>query len=188
MNLLDYIIIITLIYLIVKGILRGFIREFFSFAGIVLGIWLGNLFQPQMTDFFRSYLPSSQYLPVIGFAVLFAAILGLCNIIGWIIKLLFKKALMGWMDSRVLGACLGFVKGIIITYIAIIIVTFFIPAKTPLIAESKLTPWIIKSYQSMVSLISPGHYQKWKRKIVGEQKKIGEIVSEKIKDMVNNNE
>jgi membrane protein required for colicin V production len=182
MNLLDYIIIIAMIYLIVKGVLRGFIREIFSLAGIVLGIWLANLFQPQVTEFLKPFLPFPRYLPLISIAGLFFCILILCNIMGWAIKLLFKKTLLGGVD-RMLGACLAVAKGVFLTYIVLVMLTFFIPTQTPLIAGSKLAPWIIKSYQSMISLISPDHYQNWKRKIVGEQKKIGEIVSETIKDI-----
>jgi membrane protein required for colicin V production len=187
MNLLDYIIIILMTFLIVRGILRGLIKEIFSLAGIVLGIWLAILFQPQATDFLRSYLPDGKYLPLLSIAALFAAIFISSNIIGWTVKLLFEKAFLGWLD-RALGACLAVAKGIVITYIAIVILTFFVPAKTPLIAGSTLAPWIIRSYQSMVNLISPDHYRDWKKKILGEKNKVGAIVNDKLKDKVKNNE
>ena len=179
MNILDYIIIIAMIYLIVKGILRGFIREISSLAGIILGIWLGNLFQPRVTELLRPYLPFTENIPLISFALIFVAIILLFNLLGWIIRLLFKKVFLGWLD-RSLGASLAITKGIIITYLVIVMLTFFIPTQTPLIAGSKLAPWIIRSYQTMINFISPDHDQNWKRKIVGEQKKIREIISEKI--------
>ena len=187
MNLLDYIIIITMIFLLIKGILRGFIREISSLAGIILGIWLGNLFQPGMTEILKAYLPFTEYLPLISFAVLFAAILILCNILGWAIKLLFKKAFLGWAD-RLLGACLAIAKGVIIIYLVIVMLTFFIPAKTPLIAGSKLAPWVIGSYQSLAGLVSPDHYQRWKKRIISEKRKVDKILSENIKDVPKKNE
>jgi membrane protein required for colicin V production len=187
MNLLDIIIIVTMTFLVVKGIMRGFIREIASLAGVILGIWLANLFQPQMTDFLKSYLPSNQFLPLISFAVIFVSILVLCNLLGWTLKLLFKKAFLGWVD-RSLGACLAITKGVIITYLVIVILTFFLPAKTPLIAQSKLAPFIIKSYQSMISLISPDHYRNLKRKIMGEKKEKGKIISEKIEELIKKDE
>src|SRR4030065_484393 len=111
MNLLDYIIIIGMIYLIVKGIMLGFIREICSLAGIVLGIFL------------------------------------------------------------------AIVKGVIIIYLIIIILTFYIFPSEPLMAESKLSPWVIRSYQNMIRVISPDSYQNLKKKIIGERKKTGEIKS-----------
>ena len=183
MNLLDYIIIIAMIYLVIKGIMRGFIREISSLAGIILGIWLGNLFHPQVAGFLRPYLSAvgNPLLIIISFGAIFACVVILCNLLGWAIKLLFKKALLGWFD-RTLGALIAMGKGVIIAYVLIILLTFFIPSRTPLISESILAPWIIRSYQSIVSLISPDHYKKWKQKLLGEKEKIKGTISEKIKD------
>jgi hypothetical protein len=61
--------------------------------------------------------------------------------------------------------------------------TFFLPGKTPLIAESKLSKLIIDSYQSMIRLVSPSHYQNLKKKIEEKTEEVGEVVSEKIEDL-----
>ena len=182
MNLLDYIIIIIMIFLIIRGVLRGFVREIFALAGIVLGIWLGILFQPQVTRLLQSYLPNVQYLPLISTAILFIAIFISCNIMGLIIKFLFKKAFLGGLD-RVLGALLAVTKGVFIIYILLIILTFFLPPRTPIIAGSRLAPWIIKSYQSVVGLISPDYYSNLKRKISKEKDKTGRIAPQIPKNM-----
>jgi membrane protein required for colicin V production len=187
MNLLDYIIIIAMVYLLVKGAMRGIIREICSLIGVILGICLGNIFQPRVADLLRPSLPSTGYLPLISFAVIFAVILILCNLIGWAINLSSKKVFLGWLD-RTLGAFLAIIKGVIVTYLVIVMLTFFIPTQTPLIGGSKLAPWIIRSYQSMISIISPDHYKNWKKRIVGEQKKTGEIVSGENKDMAEHHE
>jgi len=182
MNLLDYIIIIAIVYLIVKGILRGFVREIASLAGIVIGIILAYVYLPDLTRFLKQYLPSTQFLPFVSFAVIFAIVLVIFNLIGWGLMKSLKKAFLGWFDKS-LGACLAVLKGIIVIYVALILLTFFLPAKTPLIAGSVLAPWVIKSYQSMSKVISPDFYETCKRKIVGEIKKIDKIHSEKIKDI-----
>lgn len=168
MNLLDYIIIILMSFLIIRGILRGFAREIFSLAGIILGIWLAVLYQPRATEMLRNYLPDGKYLPLLSIAVLFTIIFVSSNIVGWALSLLFKKVLLRWLD-RLLGAGFAVVKGIVITYIAIVVLTFFVPAKTPLIAGSTLAPWIIRSYQSMAGLISPDYYRDLKEKIFGRE-------------------
>ncbi len=182
MNLLDIIIIATLVFLILKGILRGFIREIVSLGGVVLGIWLAKLFEPQMTDHLKSYLPFFDSLPLISFAIIFISVLIVSNVLGWFIKLSFKQLHFGLAD-RTFGAALAAVKGVIIVYLAIVLITFFAPAKTPLIAESKLAPLINVSYQSMIRIISPDHYEKWKKKVMEKKKEMGEIMSEKIEDL-----
>jgi membrane protein required for colicin V production len=187
MNFLDYIIIIGMIYLIVKGIMLGFIREICSLAGVVLGIFLGNLLQPWVTGLLRPSLPSVEFLSLISFGLIFAVILILFNLIGWIISLSAKKIFLGWLD-RTLGVFLAIVKGVIITYLVIVILTFYIFPGEPLMAESKLSPWVIRSYQNMIKVISPDSYQNLKKKIIGERKKTGEIKSGKDKDIAQRHE
>ena len=166
MNLLDLIIIATMIFLVVRGIFRGFFMEVGSLAGVILGVWLANHYQPQMTDYLKTYLPAGIFLPMISFAVIFVVVLVSCNLLGWSLKIIMKKAFFGWAD-RTLGAGLAVLKGIIITYLVIVLLTFFVPSKTPLIAQSTLAPMVVTSYQSMISVISPSFYQRWKRKFLG---------------------
>jgi len=180
MNLLDVIIIACMVFLIVRGIFRGFIREVGSLAGVILGIWLASLYQPQMTDFLKPFLPTGKFLPLISFALIFLGILVFCNVVGWLLKKLVKKIFLGWAD-RTLGAALAVLKGVIITYFAIVLLTFFVPSKSNIIAESRLAPIIINSYQSIVGLLSPGAYQNLKKKFVGQKERIEQTLSEKIK-------
>jgi membrane protein required for colicin V production len=185
MNLLDIVIICVMVLLIVKGLLRGFIRETASLAGVVLGILLGHHFQPELSAHLKSYLPQTSLLPVISFSVIFGFVLISCNLLGYLVKLVFEKSFLGWLD-RTLGLGLAVTKGVILTYLGIVLLTFFVPAKTPLIARSKLAPWIVVSYQSMVRLISPEHYERWKMTLLGEIPPGGRIVSEGVEEIVKN--
>ena len=181
MNILDYIILIPLLYLTIKGVIRGFIREVSSLAGIILGIWLGNLYQPEVSGLLYKFLPGTRFIPLISLSLIFIVVLILCNLAGWGLKLLFKKVFLGWFD-RLMGGVFAVIKTIFLAYVAIIILTFYVPTKSPLIAESVLAPWIIKSYQSIIGLVSPDQYNNWKKKILGKTGKINSIIFEKGKN------
>ena len=73
-------------------------------------------------------------------------------------------------ENDFLGVGLAVLKGIIVSYFGIVLITFLVPSKSPLIAESKLAPFIVSSYQTMVSVISPGSYEKWKNKLLMESR------------------
>ena len=182
MNLLDVIIIAAMAFFVIRGIFRGFFREIASIAGIIIGILLANHYQPQMTTYLKAYMPAGKYLPLISFAVIFLVIFVACNLAGWCLKTISKKASLGWAD-RTLGIGLAILKGVIITYLVIVLLTFFVPSKTPLIAESKLTPLIVTSYQSMVGVVSPGSYERWKRKFFKEKKVQDERVSQNLQGL-----
>jgi membrane protein required for colicin V production len=165
MNLLDVLIVSTLVFFVVKGLIRGFVREIASLAGVVLGIVIASRYQADVTEIIKQFLNPGPYLPLISFVVVFAVVLVGCNLLGWLIRLALRKAPLGWMD-RVLGLCFALLKGVVVTYLVIVILTFFLPSGTPLIARSKVGPWIVISYQSMVGLISSDHYERWKKRFV----------------------
>jgi membrane protein required for colicin V production len=91
MNILDYIILVPLLYLTIKGIIRGLIREVASLAGIVLGIWLGNIYQPEVTGILSRYLPETRFMPLVSLALVFILVLILCNLAGLGIRLILKR-------------------------------------------------------------------------------------------------
>jgi membrane protein required for colicin V production len=177
MNILDILIICAMVFLAVQGIMRGFLREIASLAGVVFGILLGSYFQPQMAERLRAHLPDSTYLPLVSFALIFAVVLIFFNVIGYAASHIFKKAFLGWVD-RALGLWLALTKGVIVTYLAIVLLTFFLPARAPLVAQSRLGPWIIVSYQSMIRFISPDRYERWKSWILGKEGKTVQRVPE----------
>ena len=167
MNILDILILCTMVLFLVQGIFRGFLRESASLAGVVLGIFLGSRFQPQATALLKAHVPDFSYLPVVSFVLIFALVLIASNALGYALSHLFRKAFLGWVD-RGLGVWLALAKAVVLTYLGIVLLMFFLPAKAPLVANSRLAPWIIVSYQSMIGLISPEQYEKWKTRIFGE--------------------
>lgn len=166
MNPLDVIIVAAMVFFIVRAVFRGFFREVGSLAGIVLGIWLGAVYHPQVTAYLKQYVPAGKMLPLISFALVFALVVVLCNLAGWGLKTVMKKLLFGWAD-RGLGVGLAILKGILLAYLIIVLLTFYVPSQAPLIAESKLAPLIIRSYDSIIGFKSPAAYQDWKRKFLG---------------------
>ena len=170
MNILDIFILCTLVFFVVQGIFRGFLREIASLAGVVLGIFLGSRFQPEATALLKAHVLDFHYLPVVSFVLIFAMVLVASNILGYTMSFFFRKAFLGWVD-RGLGVWLALTKGVIFTYLIIVLLTFFLPAKAPLVANSRLAPWVVLSYQSMLRLISPEQYEKWKSRILGNEEK-----------------
>jgi membrane protein required for colicin V production len=181
MNILDYIILVPLLYLTIKGIMRGLIKEIASLAGIILGIWLGMVYQPDVTEIIRHYLPDTKFIPIISIALIFVLMVIICNLAGWGIRLVFKKVLLGWFD-RLMGGLFAVIKTVFLAYVVIVLITFYMPQNAPLISESVLAPWIIKSYQTIINVVSPDHYNKWKKKIIGQTGKINSIIFEKDKN------
>ena len=184
MALLDIIAIVIMAFLILKGIFRGFIQEIASFVGLVMGIWMAYMFYPQMAEFLKAHhVPSGPFLSSLSFVVILTLVALVCSLLGWLLKFLFRKFALGWVD-RVLGAGFAAVKGGIFIYVVIVLLTLRLSAQTPLIAESKTAQWVISSSQYLFHFISLDHYEAWKEKITEKAEEITEVLSEKIEDVV----
>ena len=177
MNILDFIIVGVIAFFVIRGIFRGFFREISSLAGIIFGFLIGNHYHPQMATLIRPYIPLEKSLSLISFIILFFLVFFFFSLLGILFHHLFKRLFIGWFD-RSLGIGLALVKGIIVSYLLIVLLTFFMPSKSPLIAHSRAARLVIVSYQSMSRLISPDLYQTWKKKISKESKKVGKAISE----------
>jgi len=177
MNILDYIILGLIAFFVLKGIFRGFFREIASLAGIIFGIWIGNHYYPQLANILKTYIPFEKFLSLISFFLLFVVVVILFNLFGIFLHHFFKKLLVAWLD-RGLGFGLALIKGIIISYLLIVLLIFFIPSKSPLVTKSTTARMVIVTYQSMSRLISPDLYKTWKKKFFKESKKVGRAISE----------
>lgn len=168
MNLLDSIVIGMMGFFVLRGFFRGFLRELFSLIGVALGVWAGIYYQRGVASYLDSYLPETSYLPLISFVSVFFLMVIACNLLGMISKIFFYKIFRGVID-RALGASVALLKGVVITYLLMVMLTFLLPSQTPLIAGSRLAPWIIVSYQSMIKAISQEKVKRWKKGNRGEE-------------------
>jgi membrane protein required for colicin V production len=183
MSLLDVLILACMVFLVVRGIFRGFVREVGSLAGIILGIWAACVYHPQMTAFLTLFLPAWKYLPLLSVALVIVIVLVLCNVVAWLLHKFIKKVFLGWAD-RALGAVLAILKGVVIIYFAIVLTTFFVPSTSSFIADSKLAPAIVHSYQAMVGFFSPEAYDNLKKKFIRHKERIRTSIEKRKDDPV----
>ncbi|MFP4037561.1 MAG: CvpA family protein, partial [Desulfobacteraceae bacterium] len=137
MNVLDIAILVLMAVLVLRGVLRGFVAEVASLAGVVLGILAGIRLMPKVTELLRPYLSGFSYLQILSFGLVFIGVLVACALVGRALRLLFRKTALGWLD-RTLGAGLAVVKGVVLTYLALVVLTVYATPSTPLIASSRL--------------------------------------------------
>ena len=114
-------------------------------------------------------------------------LLVLCNVFAWLLHKFLRKVFLGWAD-RTLGAGLAILKGVVIIYFAIVLMTYFVPSKSPFITDSKLAPVIVHSYQSVVGFLSPGTYENLKKRFTGQKERITGALSGPRRDPAGNHD
>ncbi len=137
---LDLLIIAVIALSALLSLFRGFASEALSLLSWAIALWLPFNY----TEQFSTFLPESVQSPsarwFISAGVLFFGALIFCSAISFMIRKLVGATNLGFMD-RLLGVCLGAVRGVLIVAIVALLATSnpSIPQETWW-NESKLMP------------------------------------------------
>jgi len=172
MNPFDIFILIVLIYCIVRGYFKGIILEISTILGVICGLYASFMYHEVMAQQLKRFLQSSSRaqsilpdwllsessLNLVSFALIFLLIILCVTNLGRLIKYLMKITFLGWID-RSFGVCFGFIKGVLIVSVALIVFSAFLPRQSTLIKESRLSPIIKESSEILISVV-PDHMKK----------------------------
>jgi membrane protein required for colicin V production len=122
MSILDIILIAIFIFAGFRGYQKGFISQLASFVGLLLGIWGAIKFSDLTAGLLAEHLNlTTQYLPLIAFAITFGIIVVAVHFLGNIVEGIFEMAFLGFANS-ILGVVFGVLKTAFILSVILIII------------------------------------------------------------------
>ncbi|MGF7432893.1 CvpA family protein [Pasteurella bettyae] len=158
--MIDYIIIGIILFSIVVSLLRGFVREVMSLASWVVAFIIASQFYPYLANLLTQI--ESEYIrngAAIGILFILSLIVG--AVINYVVGQLVDKTGLSGTD-RVLGACFGFLRGVLIVAALLFFVdTFTNLDQSELWKESKMIPhfgfiveWFFEQLQANSSFLN----------------------------------
>lgn len=182
MNPFDIAIIVIMTFCLIRGAFRGIIKEASSIVGVIAGIWAAySYYQPLsgLVDKIGQIFPSSSYIDIFSFLIIFGAVFAGVSALGVLIKYLLKIVFMSWVD-KVCGAGFGMIKGFMIVSVLLLILTAFLDSGTPLVKNSVLSPYVSSASETMSRFASKDMRKKFSDKMEVARKswtkKAGKIV------------
>lgn len=146
MTWVDYAIVTLLLFSILIGLIRGFIKETLSLVTWGGALWLAYTFYEQGSGLFKPYIQAEQIRSLCAFFVIFIMVLIIGSMVNYLFATLVKKSGLSGTD-RILGILFGLGRGVIITSL-LLLVTSFTSFKTQTWwGSSKLIP----QFQPMMS-------------------------------------
>jgi len=85
--------------------------------------------------------------------IIFCVVFLVISILGVVVKYILNIAFLGWV-YRICGFGFGFIKGILIVSILLIVLTAFLPKGSPIIKKSLLSPHVNKISENMAKVIT----------------------------------
>lgn len=114
MCILDIVLLICFVPAIVQGLRKGFVKQLFGIAAVILGVWLAIHYTPDVAKWMgMQFEADEKFINVLSFAAVLIAGIAAFEIIGGIISKLLDKASLSFLD-RLLGFIFAFLKAALI--------------------------------------------------------------------------
>ena len=163
MNILDVIFLILILGSVIYSLIRGLVREIFSFLSIILGFLGASYGYASVAAWLGRWIENQTLTQILGFALLFILIALLISLLGKALASLVKKMDLSWAD-RLGGAAFGLLKAILLIAIILLVLTAFLPPQSKLILESKISPRIMAIARGLAVLIPKKFYALYEEK------------------------
>ena len=137
----DWIICAVVLLNVITAAAQGFFSEALTLAGLVLGYLVAAWRYRGLAEWLESYFKNPWLAEILGFLVIFFAILILFGIAARIARWVMKHAGLSGLD-RFLGALLGLLKGGLMVAVILMGMTAFAPT-SKLLANSQLAPYFL---------------------------------------------
>jgi membrane protein required for colicin V production len=152
MNLLDWILVLLIAFSSIYGLFKGLIKEVISILAVIIGLVGASRFYDGASLLVKNLGLGEQAGRILSFIFLFIIISIAVVLIGKLLHQFVHAIFLGGLN-RLGGIGFGFVRGIIISGIIILILTITLSEKAPILTESKLTPQIMKISMVLLSFV-----------------------------------
>jgi len=172
MNWLDVVLLLLLLVSIVTSFSSGVTREVVGMISLVAALVAAVWFYGTAGAFLLPYVSSPGVAHFCGFLIVFCGVLILGALVGRALGRFIKMTGLSFVD-RLLGACFGLVRGLLIAIALILALLAFTPGKsTPdAVAQSRVAPYVIGAAR-VLSAVAPHELKDGFRKSYDQVKTI----------------
>jgi len=150
MTILDWIICALVLFSVITAAIQGFFSEALTTAGLVVGYIVAAWQYRSLAEWFEKFLKNPWLAEILGFLIIFFAILLLFSVAARIARWIMKEAGLSGFD-RFLGALLGLLRGGLMVAVILLGMTAFEPA-SKLLQNSELAPYFLVVGQAAIWL------------------------------------
>jgi membrane protein required for colicin V production len=151
-NWLDVILAVVLLVAVARSLWTGFSRSVASLVGVVMGFWVGIHHYPFLATRLAPMIREELWRSLLAFFLLFVVVYLTFVIAGILVHGVFKVLKLSWMD-RMLGGCIGLVKGLVLAGVIVFLLTLLLPTDSPLLKKSFFYPRLSQVAQTIAVLV-----------------------------------
>jgi membrane protein required for colicin V production len=151
-NYLDGIIVLSAVFCLVRGIMRGAISQVFGIAGLLAGLGLASRFFEDLAFKLSKAFPQLPGVEPISFGILFFLTWLCIAILGyWVTRLVRLTGLAFW--DRFWGGLLGGAKSLLFAIVVVSFLTFLLTPQNPILRGSLVAPYVLDAAQWLIKIV-----------------------------------
>ena len=137
----------------VRCLMRGFVKEVFSLAGIIGAVVLGRLYYQEAAEFFKPWVPGELQSNVLGFAAIALGVLLSASLASWLVFKLIHKTFLAVAD-RLGGLAVGILQGgLVMGIFLMVVVSVTGSLEKSFVADSVLAPYLLEFVRFLSGII-----------------------------------
>jgi membrane protein required for colicin V production len=153
MNWIDILIVATIAGFVLAAYAAGLVREFVTFLAAVFGIVLAGLLYDDLAADVLVFMDDEDAAEAVSFLILVGAVYLFGQIVASLLSRTASLLMLGWLD-KVGGAFFGFIKGLLIVQVLLIIFAGYPSLKlNDDIAGSELAPYFLEDIDFLLRLL-----------------------------------
>jgi len=134
---IDYAVLGVLLISSFISLIRGFVREALSLVGWVLSFWVALTFSGGLSEMLASSIDNSSFRLITAFVALFVMSLIVSTVVNFFaVRLVQRTGLSG--TDRLLGVVFGFLRGVLLVSVLVLLSGLTALPKEPMWQESAL--------------------------------------------------
>ncbi|MFC6646906.1 CvpA family protein [Granulicella cerasi] len=143
MNPLDWLLITLLAYSTIRAAFRGFAREAFALAGLLVGFVAACWGYQALALKLKGLINAAPIAQLAAFFVILAGVMIVATLLGHLVRRTASAVGLGFFD-RLGGAAFGLVRGAVFGGAFLLAITAFLPV-APWIQNSSLAPYFLRA-------------------------------------------
>jgi membrane protein required for colicin V production len=156
MNLLDFLLLIPVVWLCIRGFGKGLIIELATLAGLALGILAAYYFVDDLQGLIKDYFSFNETgTRIVAYIIIFLVVMLIMFIIGKLVEKSIDLVALGWLN-KVLGAIIGIAKGIVLVCLVLFVIEKFDPSQKVIKPDVKQKSMFYQPAMDLVHYMVPG--------------------------------
>lgn len=139
MTQFDYIILVIILLSVLLGWWRGLVYEILSLLSWITSYFVAKSWVVELAPYMPAVLESEALKTAAAFMAAFVTTLILCGIAAWSLNKLVKSFGLDWRTDGVLGAFFGFMRGLILVLVLVLIAGLTKLPQTPFWRDALLS-------------------------------------------------